>query len=101
MEETTAKTTTEQTSTTTTGDPTTEAKATYVTTRSAADEKEPIVKGAVRPADLMERDSAGCPAWYPDWDELEKIKPKIVLDPTKFLIPILTYGPNNQLRGFR
>ena len=43
----------------------------------------------------------GCPVWEPDWPAMSKIAPQIRLDPDKFLIPVLTYGPNNQLRGFR
>lgn len=43
----------------------------------------------------------GCPVWEPDWPEMDTIVPQIKLDPEKFLIPVLTYGPNNQLRGFR
>ena len=40
-----------------------------------------------------------CPSW--DVDFSRKLKPLIDLDRTKFLTPVLTYGPNNQLRGFR
>ena len=39
----------------------------------------------------------------PDWDInfKSKVEPLINLDRTKFVTPVLTYGPNNQLRGFR
>ena len=42
-----------------------------------------------------------CPMWEPDWEALKDVQPQVTLDPEKYLIPILTYGPNNQLRGFR
>ena len=34
-----------------------------------------------------------------DWNT--PIEPKYKLDPNRFLIPVFTYGPNNQLHGFR
>lgn len=34
-----------------------------------------------------------------NWEEI--VEPKYKLDPNKFLIPVFTYGPNNQLHGFR
>ena len=84
----------------------TEAKTTHSTTihlekEHLGDQKanSPIISG--RPPEIVEDGMDGCPAWYPDWDRLDTIKPKIKLDNTKFVIPILTYGPNNQLRGFR
>ena len=47
---------------------------------------------------LQERKSHGenCATSEPDWDAI----PELPSD-TKILIPVLTYGPNNQLRGFR
>ena len=59
--------------------------------------KSPIVNGL--PDEIS--DSPGCPAWNPDWNKINDLVPKIPLDPNKYLIPVLTYGPNNQLRGFR
>jgi len=34
-----------------------------------------------------------------DWTE--NIKPKIQTDPNKFLVPVLFFGPNNQIHGLR
>lgn len=34
-----------------------------------------------------------------DWQL--KLTPKYVTDPDRFLTPVFTYGPNNQLHGFR
>lgn len=34
-----------------------------------------------------------------DWKT--PVEPKYKLDPNRFLIPVFTYGPNNQLHGFR
>ena len=34
-----------------------------------------------------------------DWKTVAN--PKYATDPGKFLIPVFTYGPNNQLHGFR
>ena len=52
------------------------------------------------PEEISEEE--GCPAWKPNWKQLSKIQSSINLDPTRFLIPVLTYGPNNQLRqGFQ
>ena len=34
-----------------------------------------------------------------DWKT--PVEPEYKLDPTRFLIPVFTYGPNNQLHGFR
>ena len=57
-------------------------------------------KGRLIPEEISEEE--GCPAWKPDWGALSKIKSSISLDPNRFLIPVLTYGPNNQLRyGFK
>jgi len=54
------------------------------------------------PEDISEPGlEAGCPKWYPDWSALAELQPRIKLDPNKFLTPVLTYGPNNQQRGFR
>jgi len=54
------------------------------------------------PEDISEPGlEAGCPKWYPDWSALAELQPRIKLDPNKFLTPLLTYGPNNQQRGFR
>jgi len=86
---------------------TTEPKTTHSTTIHLEKEhlgdqnaaRSPMISS--RPAELVEDGMDGCPEWYPDWDRLDQIKPKIRLDPTRFVIPILTYGPNNQLRGFR
>jgi hypothetical protein len=61
----------------------------------------PVSPSLSRPNELVENGMDGCPAWYPDWDSIDELRPKIVLDKQKFLIPVLTYGPNNQLRGFR
>ena len=36
-----------------------------------------------------------------DLDEEEEIEPIYKTRPNKYLIPTLTWGPNNQLRGFR
>ena len=56
--------------------------------------------GRLIPEEISEEE--GCPAWKPDWGALSKIKSSISLDPNRFLIPVLTYGPNNQLRyGFK
>ena len=47
----------------------------------------------VIPEDVQEPGGeAGCPKWYPDWSALDKLEPRIKLDPTKFLTPVLTYG---------
>ena len=57
-------------------------------------------KGRLIPEEISEEE--GCPSWKPDWGALSKIKSSISLDPNRFLIPVLTYGPNNQLRyGFK
>jgi hypothetical protein len=40
-----------------------------------------------------------CPDFQINWDF--KFKPKIALRPDYFLTPVFTYGPNNQMRGFR
>ncbi|CBY32445.1 unnamed protein product [Oikopleura dioica] len=54
------------------------------------------------PEDVLEPgQESGCPKWYPDWSALAELQPRIKLDPNKFLTPVLTYGPNNQQRGFR
>ncbi|CBY40840.1 unnamed protein product, partial [Oikopleura dioica] len=54
------------------------------------------------PEDISEPgQEAGCPKWYPDWSALAELQPRIKLDPNKILTPLLTYGPNNQQRGFR
>ena len=56
--------------------------------------------GRLIPEEISEEE--GCPAWKPDWGALSKIQSSISLDPNRFLIPVLTYGPNNQLRhGFK
>ena len=56
-------------------------------------------RGRSIPEEISEEE--GCPPWKPDWGALSKIQSSITLDPTRFLIPVLTYGPNNQLRqGF-
>lgn len=91
--------------TTTTGGDTTQAPTTgsvELEKESLGDQNIPIspVIGS-RPAELVEDGMEGCPAWYPDWDRLDTVKRKITLDSTKFIVPVLTYGPNNQLRGFR
>ena len=36
-----------------------------------------------------------------DLEETEEIEPIYKTRPNKYLIPTLTWGPNNQLRGFR
>ena len=52
------------------------------------------------PEEISEEE--GCPPWKPNWKALSKIQSSINLDPTRFLIPVLTYGPNNQLsQGFQ
>lgn len=57
-------------------------------------------RGRLIPEEISEEE--GCPAWKPDWGALSKIQSSISLDPNRFLIPVLTYGPNNQLRhGFK
>jgi len=44
----------------------------------------------------MENRQSNCFSSEPDWSQFEKVK-----SDEKILIPVLTYGPNNQLRGFR
>ena len=68
--------------------------------KSLNDEKSPDSRGRMIPEEIPEEE--GCPPWKPNWKALSKIQSSINLDPTRFLIPVLTYGPNNQLsQGFQ
>ena len=49
--------------------------------------------------DYLPNEDFSCPKW--DLDYSQEVEPMINLDRNKFISPVLPYGPNNQLRGFR
>ncbi|CBY11082.1 unnamed protein product [Oikopleura dioica] len=73
------------------------------TDKIEAKDRDNYLDARIIPEDVSEpgQQESGCPKWYPDWSALAELQPRIKLDPNKFLTPILTYGPNNQQRGFR
>nr|XP_039270219.1 uncharacterized protein LOC120344942 [Styela clava] len=56
-----------------------------------------------KPKDSPRKASQMCShSWKTDWDEIKRRgKPLINLDPNRFIYPVLTNGPNNQLIGLR